>query len=159
VMKLHRLRWLGHVLRMSEHRLPRRSMMTSIGVGWKRVRGGQTKTWHQSLKSLTSGLSHIGRCRLPGWGPRDCRTQWLETLGDMAQNRSQWHRCIHSLSSLVDLVTAAGAMSIDEKGCELSREDTLKNDSGVQTGHRDHSIILLDHWHMMAWRICMCHPT
>nr|CAX83711.1 endonuclease-reverse transcriptase [Schistosoma japonicum] len=99
VMKLHRLRWLGHVLRMSEHRLPRRSMMTSIGVGWKRVRGGQTKTWHQSLKSLTSGLSHIGRCRLPGWGPRDCRTQWLETLGDMAQNRSQWRRCIHSLSS------------------------------------------------------------
>ncbi|TNN08487.1 Endonuclease-reverse transcriptase, partial [Schistosoma japonicum] len=70
-----------------------------IGVGWKRVRGGQTKTWHQSLKSLTSGLSHIGRCQLPGWGPRDCRTQWLETLGDMAQNQSQWRRCIHSLSS------------------------------------------------------------
>ncbi|CAH8658448.1 unnamed protein product [Schistosoma rodhaini] len=77
VMNLHRLRWLGHVLRMPEHRLPRRAMMTSIGDGWKRVRGGQTKTWHQCLKSLTSSLSHVGRCRLPGWGPRDYRNQWL----------------------------------------------------------------------------------
>ena len=50
VMNLHRLRWLGYVLRMSEHRLPRYSMLNSIGDGWKRVRGGSTKTWHQSLK-------------------------------------------------------------------------------------------------------------
>ncbi|CAH8548641.1 unnamed protein product [Schistosoma curassoni] len=100
VMNLHRLRWLGHVLRMPEHRLPRRALLSGIGDGWKKVRGGQTKTWHQCLKSLTSSLSHVGRCRLLGWGPRDYRNQWLETLGDMAQNRSQWRRCIHSLSSL-----------------------------------------------------------
>ncbi|CAH8651266.1 unnamed protein product [Schistosoma intercalatum] len=99
-MNLHRLRWLGHVLRMPEHRLPRRAMLTGVGDGWKTVRGGQTKTWHQCLKSLTSSLSHVGRCRLLGWGPRDYHNQWLETLGDMAQNRSQWRRCIHSLSSL-----------------------------------------------------------
>ncbi|VDP57990.1 unnamed protein product [Schistosoma mattheei] len=37
------MRWLGHVLRMPEHRL-------------EKVRGGQTKTWHQCLKSLTSSL-------------------------------------------------------------------------------------------------------
>ncbi|TNN11677.1 kinase C-binding 1, partial [Schistosoma japonicum] len=60
-------------------------------------RGGQTKTWQKSMKSLTSGLSHVGRCRLRGWGPRDESHQWLETLNDMAQNRSQWRRCIHSL--------------------------------------------------------------
>ncbi|VDO74541.1 unnamed protein product [Schistosoma mattheei] len=52
------------------------------------------------MKSITSGLSHVGRYRLLGWGPRDHRNQWLETLGDMAQNRSQWRRCTHSLSSL-----------------------------------------------------------
>ncbi|VDP26210.1 unnamed protein product [Schistosoma mattheei] len=63
--------------------------MTSVGDGWEKVRGSQTKTWHQCLKLLTSGLSHIGRCRLLGWGPRDCRNQWLETLSDMAQNLSQ----------------------------------------------------------------------
>ncbi|KAH9583926.1 cGMP-specific 3',5'-cyclic phosphodiesterase [Schistosoma haematobium] len=99
-MNLHGLRWLGHVLRMPEHRLPRSAMLTGVGDGWKRVRGSQTKTWHQSVKSLTSSLSHVVRCSLLGWGPHDYRNQWLETLGDMTQNRSEWRRCIHSLSSL-----------------------------------------------------------
>ncbi|CAH8481648.1 unnamed protein product [Schistosoma intercalatum] len=99
VVKLHQLRWLGHVLRMPNDRLPRRAMLSGIGVGWKKARGGQTKTWHKSMKSLTSGLSHVGRCRLPGWGPRDVSNRWLETLNDMAQNRLQWRRCIHSLCS------------------------------------------------------------
>uniref|UniRef100_A0A183JCL4 Tick transposon n=1 Tax=Schistosoma curassoni TaxID=6186 RepID=A0A183JCL4_9TREM len=100
VVNPHRLRWLGHVLRRPEHRLPRSAMLTGVGDGWKNLRGGQTKTRHQSLKSLTSSLSHVGRCRLLGWGPRDYRNQWLEILCDMVQNRSQWRRCIHSLSSL-----------------------------------------------------------
>ncbi|TNN10821.1 kinase C-binding 1, partial [Schistosoma japonicum] len=52
--------------------------------------GGQTKTWQKSMKSLTSGLSHVGRCRLCGWGPRDGIHQWLKTLNDMAENRLQW---------------------------------------------------------------------
>ncbi|TNN09476.1 endonuclease-reverse transcriptase, partial [Schistosoma japonicum] len=47
---------------------------------WKKARGGQTITWHQSMKTLTIGLSHVNRCRLPGWGPRDDRNKWLETL-------------------------------------------------------------------------------
>ncbi|VDP54144.1 unnamed protein product [Schistosoma mattheei] len=37
------MRWLGHVLRMPEHRLPRRAMLTGVRDGWKKVRGGQTK--------------------------------------------------------------------------------------------------------------------
>ncbi|TNN17312.1 endonuclease-reverse transcriptase, partial [Schistosoma japonicum] len=88
-----RLRWFGHVLRMSNYRLPRRAMFCSVGIGWKKARGGQTKTWQKSMKLLTSGLSHVGRCRLRGWGPRDESHQWLETLNDMAQNRSQWRSC------------------------------------------------------------------
>ncbi|VDP68574.1 unnamed protein product [Schistosoma mattheei] len=74
--------------------------MTSVGDGWKKVRGYQAKMWHQCLKTLTSGLSHVGRCRLFGWGSRDYCNQWLETLGDMAKNRSKWRGCIHSLSYL-----------------------------------------------------------
>ncbi|TNN04741.1 endonuclease-reverse transcriptase, partial [Schistosoma japonicum] len=97
VLKLHQLRWLGHVLRMSNYRLPQRAMFCGVGTGWKKARGGQTKTWQKSMKSLTSGLSYVGRCRLRGWGPRDESHQWLETLNDMAQNRLQWRRCIHSL--------------------------------------------------------------
>ncbi|CAH8642077.1 unnamed protein product [Schistosoma guineensis] len=84
VVKLHQLRWLGHVLHMSNHRLPRRAMFSGVGVGCKKARGGQTKTWHKSMKSLTYGLSHVGRCRLPCWDPRDDSNRWLETLNDMA---------------------------------------------------------------------------
>ncbi|VDP57467.1 unnamed protein product [Schistosoma mattheei] len=40
--------------------------MTSVEDVWKKTRGDQTKTWHQSLKSLISSLSHVGRCRLLG---------------------------------------------------------------------------------------------
>ncbi|VDP34242.1 unnamed protein product, partial [Schistosoma mattheei] len=57
VVKLRRLRCLGHVLRMPEHR----NADTSVGNGWKKVRGSQTKTWHQCLKSPTSSLSRVGR--------------------------------------------------------------------------------------------------
>ncbi|VDP47159.1 unnamed protein product [Schistosoma mattheei] len=93
------MRWPRHVLRMPNDRLPRRAMFSGIGIGCKKARFGQTKTWHKSMKSLTSRRSHVGRCRLPGWGPPNDRNRWLETLNDMAQNRLQWRRCIHSLCS------------------------------------------------------------
>ncbi|VDP73246.1 unnamed protein product [Schistosoma mattheei] len=83
------MRWLGHVLRTAEHRLPRRAMLTDVGDGWKKVRGGQTKMWYWSTKSLTSSLSHVDRCRPLDWGPCDYRNQCLDTMCDMAQNRSQ----------------------------------------------------------------------
>ncbi|VDP60540.1 unnamed protein product [Schistosoma curassoni] len=41
---LRQLRWLRYVLRMPNHRLPRREMFYDVGVGWKKARGGQTKT-------------------------------------------------------------------------------------------------------------------
>ncbi|KAH9592818.1 FUN14 domain-containing protein 1 [Schistosoma haematobium] len=99
VVKLHQLRWLGHVLRIPNHRLSRRAIFYGVGVDWKKARSGQTKTWRKSIKSLTSGLSHVGRCTLPGWDLRNESNRWLETLNDMAQNSLQWRRCIHSLCS------------------------------------------------------------
>nr|AAX30311.1 SJCHGC02964 protein [Schistosoma japonicum] len=54
---------------MPDHRLTRRAMLSGVGVGWKKARGGQTKTWHQSMKSLTIGLSHVNRCRRTWCGP------------------------------------------------------------------------------------------
>uniref|UniRef100_A0A183AZK2 Endonuclease-reverse transcriptase n=1 Tax=Echinostoma caproni TaxID=27848 RepID=A0A183AZK2_9TREM len=99
LIDLHRLRWLGHVLRMSPGRLPRRAMFAEEDTEWKKAKGGQAKTWHEGMKTLTRKLGHIGPVRLPGWGPRDDRNRWLETLSDMAGCRKQWRSCISSISS------------------------------------------------------------
>jgi hypothetical protein len=98
LIMLHRLRWLGHVLRMPDDRLPRRAVFAQPCVEWKRPRGGQVMTWQRNMKALTSQLSRVGNCRLPGWGPRDDSHQWLETLTDMAQSRSQWRSCIKAIA-------------------------------------------------------------
>ncbi|VDP55955.1 unnamed protein product [Schistosoma mattheei] len=52
-------------------------MFYGVEVGCKKARGGQTKTWHKSMKSQTSGLNHVCRCRLPGLDPRDDSNRWL----------------------------------------------------------------------------------
>ncbi|KAH9587729.1 hypothetical protein MS3_00005358 [Schistosoma haematobium] len=93
----HRLRWLGHVLRMSSQRIPRRALFADSGTGWKKRRGGQCMTWCRGMKESCKGLACVGSSRLPGWGLRDGATQWLETLSDMAQNRSQWRSCCNLL--------------------------------------------------------------
>lgn len=63
----HRLRWLGRVVRMPAHRLPRRALFTLPGREWKKSRGGQPMTWKRSMKILTSCLASVGSVRLPDW--------------------------------------------------------------------------------------------
>ncbi|VDP32279.1 unnamed protein product [Schistosoma mattheei] len=73
VVNLHRLRWLGHVLRMPEHRLPRRTMLTSVGDGWKKID-------HFKIPSILKP-GNLARCRIwhdnkgssPNW-----YCEWLE---------------------------------------------------------------------------------
>jgi hypothetical protein len=68
-------------------------MFALPGHGWKKQRGGQPMTWSRGVKKATSNLASVGSSRLPGWGPKDDENRWLETLGDMAQSRSQWRAC------------------------------------------------------------------
>ena len=76
----HRLRWLGHVLRMSDDRLPRRTLFAEPESNWKRPSSGQYMTWKRNRKSLTEVLSFVGNVRLAGWGPRDPSHLCSETL-------------------------------------------------------------------------------
>jgi hypothetical protein len=99
IIKLHSLRWLGHVLRMPVERLPHRALFIETTNGWKKPRGGQATTWSRNMKTLTAPLSRVDRCHLPGWGVRDQSNRWLETLSDMAACRTQWRACIHKISN------------------------------------------------------------
>jgi hypothetical protein len=94
----NQLRWLGHLLRMSSHRLPKRTLFAQPGELWKKPPGGQKMTWLRNMKTLTARLALVGPSRLPGWGPRDGDKIWLMTLANMAQNRNQWRSCCQFLS-------------------------------------------------------------
>ncbi|VDP84837.1 unnamed protein product [Schistosoma mattheei] len=96
-MLKHRLRLPGHVLRISSQRIPRRALFADSVTGWKKRRGGQCVTWCCGMKESFKGLACVGPSRLPGWGTRDGATQCLETLSDMAQNRSQWRCCCNHI--------------------------------------------------------------
>ena len=98
----NQLRWLGHVLRMPSHRLPNKALFALPGSTWRKAKGGQPMTWQRGLKSLTKSLGSVGAVRLPGWGPRDPSSAWLETVRDMAANRSQWRSCCHFLTRSSD---------------------------------------------------------
>ena len=75
----HRLRWLGHVLCMSDDRLSRRALFAEFKSSWKRPSGGQHMTRQRNMKSLTEGLSRVGNVRqCKVWGPRDPSHLWLE---------------------------------------------------------------------------------
>ena len=80
IINHHRLRWLGHVLRMPNDRLPSRVVFAEAPPHWKKPLGGQSLTWLRNMKSITAPLSRIGRHRLPDWGPRENSTQWLTWL-------------------------------------------------------------------------------
>ena len=79
-----KLRWLGHLLRMPESRLPKRVLLSRPVAGWRKPRGGQSLTWQKEMKTITRRLSVAGSSRLPGWGLviqthhgwRRCKT-WL----------------------------------------------------------------------------------
>nr|ABA40795.1 SJCHGC03093 protein [Schistosoma japonicum] len=49
---------------MLDHHVARRAMLAGQRVGWNKGRGSQTNIWHQSMKTLTVGLRHIGSYRL-----------------------------------------------------------------------------------------------
>ena len=92
-ISLSQFRWLGHVLRMQHNRLPHRALHCTPGSEWRRQAGGQLLTWQKVVKNKARQLGCVGRIRLPGWGPRDPSHLWLDTLKDMAANRSQWREC------------------------------------------------------------------
>ncbi|KAG5453143.1 hypothetical protein CSKR_106970 [Clonorchis sinensis] len=81
-----KLLWLRHVLRMPDHRLPKRVLFSVPNSEWRKQRGGQPLTWKRGMKEITKRLGAVGATRLPGWGPRDLHCAWLETLKDMAAN-------------------------------------------------------------------------
>ena len=56
MIQLRRLRWLGHVERMPENRLPKISLVSKMADG-KRSQGGQKQRWHDVINSDLKSLN------------------------------------------------------------------------------------------------------
>ncbi|VDP75791.1 unnamed protein product [Schistosoma curassoni] len=69
-----RLRWLGHVLRMSFQRVPRRALFADAGTGWKKRRGCQIMIRCCGVKGSRTILASVCPSRYPGWGAKDNAT-------------------------------------------------------------------------------------
>lgn len=65
------------MLCMPTHELTGHAMNADVGINWKEANSDQTKIRHQSLKILTMGISHVGKCRYFSWDPRDYRNSMV----------------------------------------------------------------------------------
>ena len=98
LIRSRRLKYTGHVLRMSPSRLPNITANISPPDHWKRPKGGVIKTWrrlvHQDTKELTDGIRHY-RGRKKDWDPGGL--EWWKYLGELAANRNQWKQITREL--------------------------------------------------------------
>jgi sorting nexin-29 len=78
-----RMKWLGHILRMNDARLPKRALLATPETGWRRPAGGAQLTWNRLC----------ARDLLPQRGgvhPRTWYKDWVKHMAPMAQDRKQW---------------------------------------------------------------------
>ena len=70
---------------------------------WRKPIDLQNKTWQRD-KSVVKSLGFAGANKLLGCGPRNPPCAGLDTLQDMASNRTQWRTCCQFLSRSSDSV-------------------------------------------------------
>lgn len=63
----NRLSWLY----MPTDRLPHCALFRGESNGCKMVQGGRLMVWGKGMKTLASGLAHVGPVKLLEWGPRN----------------------------------------------------------------------------------------
>ena len=79
LLKLAQLRWIGHVTRMPDERLPKKILYGELQVG-KRSHGGQKKRYKDTLKASLKDLN------IP--------TESWEQITQIAQDRTKWRGLI-----------------------------------------------------------------
>ncbi len=85
-MILRRWKWIGHVMRMPDCRLPIRTFTSGPGPTWKRPKGGVRQTtqryFHKKAEQLIMIPFNLSR--------KMYNESWIEHLRTIASDRSQW---------------------------------------------------------------------
>jgi hypothetical protein len=87
-----RLRWFGHILRRPSSDLTRIVLAPKPCPGWRCRRGGQLKTWLDTIKSDIEclGLQSV-------YGLRNWSQNWINICETMATNRRAWAGAIRDI--------------------------------------------------------------
>ena len=85
VIQSRRLQWFGHVLRRPATEMTKLALNPKPGVGWRRRRGGQTKTW---LATVKGDMDSIGLRTV--YGTRRWDKDWVAICEDLASDRRAW---------------------------------------------------------------------
>ena len=85
VLLERRLQWVGHVLRRPATHILSQAVHTEPLRGWKQRRGGQMKTWLDTVKADVTGMSGPAVYGVKKWN-----TCWRKLVADVAQDRQTW---------------------------------------------------------------------
>ena len=90
------LRWLGHVARQADTRLPIRSLATCAHPTWRRPQGGAPTVWRRQMHAKTKKLWQNARGRTTITGKVDTARSdyypWVAHIRTIAANRATWRR-------------------------------------------------------------------
>ena len=93
VIKNRRLKWLGHVLRMAEHRMPNASLEFEKGESWKRPPGGTRTTWRQLVRNDLERYLKPQKMAKKIW-----EKNWFDICKETAGNRLQWRALVRDVA-------------------------------------------------------------
>ena len=118
ILAQRRLRFLGHLLRMPDERLPKQ-LLVSAPLGGKRRAGGQKRRWNDIV------ANDLKQCNLPG------------TWRELAQERNSWRTTIKHSVELLNKKAEETEKSCkdDKKRRRKQRELQLNSENALQCSH------------------------
>ena len=92
-IRRRRLQWFGHVLRKPDDELTKQALLSSPCAGWRCRRGGQLKTW---LNTVKSDMDILGLHAV--YGVRQWSKNWMDICMELASNRNAWIAVIRDIN-------------------------------------------------------------
>ena len=97
LLRQMRLKWCGHVFRMTEDKVTREALMFDNATSWKRPPGGMRKTWRTTVAEDLEPILKPPRMRSDIW-----KRKWKDTCSEIATDRPRWRAVVR------DAVSVAG---------------------------------------------------
>jgi hypothetical protein len=128
VIRRTRLRWLGHVARMSKGRLPWLTLTAGAPTDWKRPQHhSNLTTWRKDMRKETAPITTDFTIN-PRQEVRENYSQWLEAIRQLAADRTRWRQLTHEIVTTTNnhsttnqrINVDTSKMSLGEKGRRAS---------------------------------------